>query len=275
MSGGERVARRIARAGVCSRREAERRIAAGRVTVNGAALGTPAATVGPEDRVTVDGALVPPPPRTRLWRYCKPRGLAATHADERGRPTVFAHLPAALPRVVSVGRLDIASEGLLLLTNDGALARRLELPASGLVRRYRVRADGALGAAARARLAEGVRADGVSYGPVSVETDEGSGRNRWHTVALREGRNRELRKLFAVFGLKVSRLIRTAYGPFALGDLAPGSAAEAAPIPAIPAIPGVPAADGRQETRASGPRRRRGRDGHTRGGAAPAPPGRA
>lgn len=240
MSGRERVARRIARAGVCSRREAERRIAAGRVTVNGAALASPAVTVGPEDRVTVDGALVPPPSRTRLWRYSKPRGLATTHADERGRPTVFAHLPAELPRVVSVGRLDIASEGLLLLTNDGALARRLELPASGLVRRYRVRADGALSSAACARLAQGVRADGVSYGPVSVEAVGGSGRNRWHTVALREGRNRELRKLFALFGLKVSRLIRTAYGPFALGDLAPGGAAEVSPVPAIAGVPAAP-----------------------------------
>ena len=243
MSGGERVARRIARAGICSRREAERRIAAGRVTVNGAVLAGPAVTVRPEDRVTVDGAPAPPPARARLWRYCKPRGLATTHADERGRPTVFERLPAHLPRVVSVGRLDIASEGLLLLTNDGALARRLELPATGLVRRYRVRADGALDAAARARLAEGARAGGVSYGPVSAELAGGSGRNRWHTVALREGRNRELRKLFALFGLRVSRLIRIAYGPFELGALPPGAVAEV-PAKALAAIAGQAAARG-------------------------------
>ena len=223
---GERVARRIARAGLCSRREAERRIAAGRVAVNGAALDSPATLVGADDLVTLDGAPVPPPPRTALWRYHKPRGLVTTHADERGRPTVFDRLPPDLPRLVSVGRLDIASEGLLLLTNDGALARHLELPATGFARRYRVRADGSLDDAACARLAAGVRIDGVAYSPAIVAPDPGgSGRNRWHTVTLREGRNREVRKLFALFGREIGRLIRISYGPFQLGGLAQGAAA--------------------------------------------------
>ena len=223
---GERVARRIARAGLCSRREAERRIAAGRVAVNGAVLDSAATVVGSGDRVTLDGAPVPPPPPTALWRYHKPRGLVSTHADERGRPTVFDRLPPDLPRLMSVGRLDISSEGLLLLTNDGALARHLELPATGLARRYRVRADGALDDAARARLAAGVRIDGVAYGPATVVADAGGGgRNRWHTVTLREGRNREVRKLFALFGREIGRLIRISYGPFQLGGLAPGAVA--------------------------------------------------
>lgn len=223
---GERVARRIARAGLCSRREAERRIAAGRVAVNGAVLDSAATVVGAGDRVTLDGARVPPPPPTALWRYHKPRGLVSTHADERGRPTVFDRLPPDLPRLMSVGRLDISSEGLLLLTNDGALARHLELPATGLARRYRVRADGALDDAARARLAAGVRIDGVAYGPATVVADAGGGgRNRWHTVTLREGRNREVRKLFALFGREIGRLIRISYGPFQLGGLAPGTVA--------------------------------------------------
>ncbi len=226
---GERIARRIARAGLCSRREAERWIAAGRVALNGAMLDSPAVTVGAEDRVTVDGAALPPPPRAGLWRYHKPRGLVTSHADERGRPTVFERLPSGLPRLISVGRLDLNSEGLLLLTNDGALARHLELPATGFTRRYRVRADGVLDEAARVRLAKGVRFEGAAWGPVGVTVEEGSGRNRWHTVSLREGRNREVRKLFAAFGLEVGRLVRIAYGPFQLGKLEKGAVSPVAP----------------------------------------------
>ena len=227
--GAERVARRIARAGLCSRREAERWIAAGRVTVNGAVLDSPAVRGDAGDRVAVDGKALSAPDRAGLWRYHKPRGLVVSHADERGRPTVFDRLPRGLPRLSAGGRLDIAAEGLLLLTNDGALARHLELPATGLSRRYRVRADGALDAAACARLAAGVRIDGTAYGPVAVTVEEGSGRNRWHTVSLREGRNRELRKLFTRFGREISRLIRVAYGPFQLGGLPPGQIAQVTP----------------------------------------------
>ncbi len=225
----ERIARRIARAGLCSRREAERWIAAGRVSLNGVTLGTPAVTVGADDHIAVDGEVLPPAPKARLWRYHKPRGLVTSHADERGRPTVFGQLPDNLPRLISVGRLDFNSEGLLLLTNDGALARHLELPATGFVRRYRVRADGALDTAARAKLAAGLRIGSVAYGPVTAVLQEGSGRNRWHMISLREGRNREVRRLFAHFGLDVSRLIRVSYGPFQLGKLGAGAVA---PVPA-------------------------------------------
>ncbi|MBV9811200.1 MAG: pseudouridine synthase, partial [Acetobacteraceae bacterium] len=174
----------------------------------------------------VGGKLVEPPQRTRLFRYHKPVGLVTTHRDPEGRPTVFERLPPALPRVVSVGRLDLASEGLLLLTNDGALARRLELPATGWLRRYRVRAWGRITDAELATLARGVTVAGVRYGPIEAGVDSRRGENVWLTVALREGRNREVRRVLSHLGLQVSRLIRIAYGPFQLGALPTGAVEE-------------------------------------------------
>jgi 23S rRNA pseudouridine2605 synthase len=229
--GRERIARRLARAGLCSRREAERWIAEGRVRVNDVLLASPAVNVGPGDRVEVDGEPVAAPERPRLWRTHKRRGLVTSHRDEHGRPTVFDRLPPELPRVVSVGRLDLDSEGLLLLTNDGDLARHLEHPASGLLRRYRVRAFGTVDERAFARLAAGAVVGGVRYGPLGVRIDrrgdrDGRPGNCWFTVSLREGRNREVRRLFAELGLEVNRLIRVAYGPFQLGALAPGAVEE-------------------------------------------------
>ena len=224
--GGERIAKRIARAGVCSRREAERRILAGRVSLNGTALRDPAVNVGLQDRVEVDGALLPEPEPARLWRYHKPAGLVTTDRDPEGRPTVFEDLPAHLPRVVSVGRLDLASEGLLLLTNDGALARELELPSRGWVRRYRARVRGRVDEGRLARLAGGVEVAGERYGPIAASLDEQRGGNAWLTVALAEGRNREVRRVLEYLGHPVNRLIRIAYGPFQLGKLARGAVAE-------------------------------------------------
>ena len=223
---GERIAKRLARAGLCSRREAERWIADGRVAVDGVVLTSPAVAVGAQARITVDGKPLPAAAPTRLWRYHKARGLICTRSDPRGRPTVFADLPANLPRVLSVGRLDINSEGLLLLTNDGALARRLELPATGWLRSYRVRVFGRPDRGRLATLARGVTIDGVVYGPVDAELDRQRGGNAWLTVGLREGKNREVRRLMAHLGLTVNRIIRVAYGPFELGNLASGAVAE-------------------------------------------------
>ena len=227
MSGeGERIAKRIARAGVCSRREAERRILAGRVSLNGQALRDPAVNVGPQDLVEVDGALLAAPEPARLWRYHKPAGLLTTDHDPEGRPTVFESLPPHLPRVVSVGRLDLASEGLLLLTNDGGLARELELPSRGWVRRYRARVRGRVDEARLARLACGAEIDGWRYGPITASLDEQRGGNAWLTVSLAEGRNREVRRVLEHLGHPVNRLIRLAYGPFQLGNLPRGAVAE-------------------------------------------------
>ena len=227
MSGeGERIAKRIARAGVCSRREAERRILAGRVSLNGQALRDPAVNVGPRDLVEVDGALLAAPEPARLWRYHKPAGLLTTDRDPEGRPTVFESLPPHLPRVVSVGRLDLASEGLLLLTNDGGLARELELPSRGWVRRYRARVRGRVDEARLARLAGGAEIDGWRYGPIAASLDEQRGGNAWLTVSLAEGRNREVRRVLEHLGHPVNRLIRLAYGPFQLGRLPRGAVAE-------------------------------------------------
>ncbi len=223
---GERIAKRLAAAGLCSRREAERWIADGRVAVNGTVLRTPAVTVGPDDRIVVDGTPLPERPPVRMWRYHKPAGLITTHRDPEGRPTVFDRLPPELGRVVSVGRLDLTSEGLLLLTNLGALARRLELPATGWTRRYRVRVFGRVDDAALAALAKGMTVDGVRYGPVEAHVDSVRGDNAWLTVALKEGKNREVRRLLEPLGLVVGRLIRTAYGPFQLGTLARGAVDE-------------------------------------------------
>lgn len=219
-----RIARAMARAGLCSRREAERWIADGRVSVNGRLLQTPACEVGPGDKVLVDGEPLPQSEPPRLWRYHKPRGLVTTHADPEGRPTVFDNLPDGLPRVISIGRLDFNTEGLLLLTNDGALARHLELPSTGWLRRYRVRAHGRVTQADLDRLKDGITIDGVRYGPVEATLDTLQGGNIWVTLALREGKNREVRRILESLGVQVNRLIRVSYGPFQLLDLKPGEA---------------------------------------------------
>ena len=223
---GERVAKVLARAGVCSRRDAEKLIAEGRVKLNGKTLDTPAVKVGANDRLTVDGAPIGAAPVTRLWRYHKPSGLVTTHRDPTGRPTVFEHLPDDLPRVISVGRLDLTSEGLLLLTNDGALARRLELPSNGWLRRYRARAFGRITQAELDVLRDGVSVDGVNYRAIDAKLERGQGANAWITLSLREGKNREVRRVLEALGLKVNRLIRVSYGPFELGTLAAGAVEE-------------------------------------------------
>ena len=219
---GDRIAKWLARAGVASRRDAERLVAEGKVTLNNAAVTHPATFVTPGDLVQVNGRLVDPPDRTRMWRYHKPDGLVTTHHDPQGRPTVFDKLREQLPRVISVGRLDLTSEGLLLLTNDGELARRLELPATGWIRRYRVRVHGEADPRALAALGKGVTIDGVRYGPIEAGLDSRKGENAWLSVGLREGRNREIRRVMAHLGLSVTRLIRIAYGPFQLGTLPRG-----------------------------------------------------
>jgi 23S rRNA pseudouridine2605 synthase len=236
----ERIAKVLARAGLCSRRDAERWIAEGRVSVDGNVLTTPATTVTRASRIRVDGKPLAPPDRTRLWRYHKPPGLVTSHRDERGRPTVFAALPKDLPRLISVGRLDVASEGLLLLTNDGGLARRLELPATGWLRRYKVRVHGSVEPASLAGLARGVTVDGTSYGPIRASLERTQGSNAWIGMALAEGKNREVRRVFESLGLQVTRLIRLSYGPFQLGNLARGAVAEV-PQKALAEQLGMPA----------------------------------
>lgn len=223
---GERIAKRLARAGVCSRRDAEKLIDEGRVSVDGEVLRTPATLVTESAIITVDGKVVGAPERTRMWRYHKPRGKLTTSRDPQGRPTIFEDLPRGIPRVISVGRLDFNSEGLLLLTNDGALARQLELPGTAWVRRYRVRAFGRVGPAEIARLAKGMTVSGIHYGGIETQLDREQGDNVWLTMSLREGKNREIRKVLEALGLKVSRLIRVAYGPFQLGRLEPGEIEE-------------------------------------------------
>jgi 23S rRNA pseudouridine2605 synthase len=223
---GQRIAKVIARAGVCSRRDAEAWIAAGRVTVNGKALASPAFNVSEADDVRVDGKPLAAPERTRLFLFHKPKGLVTTARDPEGRNTVFAVLPPDLPRVVAIGRLDINTEGLLLLTNDGGLARVLELPSTGWLRRYRVRAHGSIDQAALDRLAEGVAIDGVDYRGVEAKLDREQGANAWLTLGLREGKNREIKKILEHLGLAVNRLIRISFGPFELGDLPEGEVME-------------------------------------------------
>jgi 23S rRNA pseudouridine2605 synthase len=223
---GERIAKLMARAGLCSRRDAERWIAEGRVSVDGKVLASPALALTGEHDIRVDGKPLPMPELTRLWRYHKPAGLVTTHRDERHRPTVFAHLPPELPRLVSVGRLDLNSEGLLLLTNDGGLARALELPSRGWLRRYRLRVHGPVDPARLAALEQGITIDGIAYGPIRAQLDRAQGSNAWLTVSLHEGKNRELRRVMEQLGLDVTRLIRIAYGPFQLGDLARGQVEE-------------------------------------------------
>lgn len=222
----ERVAKVIARAGLGSRREIEDWIAAGRVAVNGAVLESPAVTVTAQDRIEVDGQPLPEKERTRLFIYHKPKGVVTTNRDPEGRTTLFEILPRGLPRLVSVGRLDLNSEGLLLLTNDGGLARTLELPETGWLRRYRVRAKGEIDQAKLDTLLKGVTVEGIEYGPIEAVLDRVQGANAWITVALREGKNREVRNVLAALGMIVNRLIRISYGPFQLGEIPEGGIEE-------------------------------------------------
>ncbi|MGY2050700.1 pseudouridine synthase [Methylobacterium sp. JK268] len=222
----ERIAKVIARAGVASRRDAEAMIAEGRVTLNGEVLATPAVTVGPGDRITVDGEPLPTRERTRLWLFHKPRGVVTTARDPEGRQTVFDVLPEDLPRVVAIGRLDINTEGLLLLTNDGGLAKVIAHPETGWLRRYRVRAYGDVDQAMLDRLRGGVTIDGMEYGPIEATIDRQQGDNVWLTLGLREGKNREVKRILEHLGLSVNRLIRLSFGPFQLGELEVGLAEE-------------------------------------------------
>jgi 23S rRNA pseudouridine2605 synthase len=223
---GERIAKVIARAGVCSRRDAERLIAEARVKVNGETVDTPARKVQPADLVEVNGTALPAREASRLWRYHKPAGLIVSHRDPKGRQSVFDVLPKDLPRVVSIGRLDFTTEGLLLLTNDGELERKLELPATGWTRRYRVRVHGTVEQPALDRLKQGITIAGIRYGPIEARIERKQGTNSWVSFALKEGKNREIKRVCEHLGLQVNRLIRISFGPFQLGDLAKGEVAE-------------------------------------------------
>jgi len=223
---GERIAKVLARVGVGSRREVERMVAAGRVAIDGRVLDTPAVNISRLEGITVDGKPVTPGEPARLWRYHKPAGLVTSHRDPQGRPTVFERLPGHLPRVVSVGRLDLASEGLLLLTNDGTLARKMELPETGWTRRYKVRVHGRVGDALLAALAAGPVVDSIAYAPIQARVERAGNANTWLAVTLTEGKNREIRHVLGAFGLTVNRLIRIAFGPFTLGKLPRGAASE-------------------------------------------------
>lgn len=223
---GERVAKWMARAGLCSRREAERWIADGRVKVEGKRIDTPAIVVDAAEKIEVDGQTLSPPDTPRIWRYHKPPGLVTTHKDEKGRATVFDKMPEHLPRVISVGRLDLNTEGLLLMTNDGGLARTLELPKTGWKRRYRVRVYGSVAPARLEKLKDGITIDGVKYGAIEAKMEKRTTANAWLQMTLTEGKNREIRRVLEHLGLKVNRLIRTDYGPFKLGDLTRGAVKE-------------------------------------------------
>ena len=222
----ERVAKRIARSGYCSRRDAERLIASGRVAVDGKVLSSPAVTVTDANRITVDGEALPRPEQPRLFRYHKPAGVLTAARDPEGRPTIYDRLPENLPRLMPIGRLDMGSEGLLLLTNDGELKRRLELPATGWVRRYRVRVHGRIDESKLEGLHDGIVIDGFHYGPIQARLDRVQGSNAWLTIALREGKNREIRRVLEHFGWPVNRLIRLSFGPFQLGGLPVGEVEE-------------------------------------------------
>ena len=223
---GDRIAKVLSRAGIASRREAERMIEDGRVSVNGKTITSPALNVTANDRVVVDGKQVGEPDPPRIWLYHKPAGLVTTERDEKDRPTVFASLPENMPRVMSVGRLDLNSEGLLLLTNDGEVKRKLELPSTGWLRRYRVRINGSVSEAKLDELRAGITVEGIQYQPMVVTFDRQQGANAWLTVSLREGKNREIRRAMESIGLVVNRLIRVSYGPFRLGELKAGEVEE-------------------------------------------------
>lgn len=229
MDKGERIAKVMARAGLCSRREAEVWILEGRVSVDGTILDSPAVCVTPENCIMVDGKLLPQKAPPRLWLYHKPKGLVTSHKDELGRPTLFEALPKNLPRVISVGRLDLNSEGLILLTNDGELARHLELPSTGWVRTYRVRVHGRVDPQILKTLKNGITVEGIHYGAITATLERQQGDNAWLLVSLKEGKNREVRRVFEYLGWPVNRLIRTHYGPYELGSLKPGEV-KAAPV---------------------------------------------
>jgi 23S rRNA pseudouridine2605 synthase len=235
---GERIAKTMARAGLCSRRDAEGWIAAGRVSVNGQVLTSPAFNVRDDDEIIVDGRKLPRAEATRLFLFHKPAGLVTSARDELGRDTVFDHLPEGLPRLISVGRLDLNTEGLLLLTNDGGLSRYLELPATGWVRTYRVRAYGTVSQDALDGLKGGVTIDNVRYGPIDAIFDQQTGSNCWLVFSITEGKNREVRKVLDYMGLKVNRLIRVSYGPFRLNDMEEGEVLEVRPRDLHEMIPG-------------------------------------
>ena len=222
----ERLAKFMARSGVCSRRGAEELIKQKRVTVNGEIIDTPAYNVEGNEKILLDGEPLPQKDITRLWIYYKPVGLVTTHKDEKSRPTVFEHLPEDMPRVISVGRLDLNSEGLLLLTNNGELSRKLELPSNGWARRYKVRVHGSVNEKKLADLKNGVEVEGIQYGSIKAEIVTIKGTNAWLMVTLNEGKNREIRKVMKSIGLEVNRLIRLSYGPFQLGSLKPGETKE-------------------------------------------------
>ena len=226
---GNRIAKVLARAGISSRRDAEKIIAEGRVRVNGKVIDSPALNITDTDRVSVDGKLVAEPEAARLWLYHKPPGLVTTEKDEQGRQTVFESLPADMPRVMSIGRLDITSEGLLVLTNDGAVKRKLELPSTGWLRRYRVRINGSVSEDRLDQVRKGITVDGVAYAPMGVNFDRQQGANAWLTCTLKEGKNREIRRTMEAIGVVVNRLIRISYGPFQLGNLKPGEVEELKP----------------------------------------------
>jgi 23S rRNA pseudouridine2605 synthase len=255
----ERIAKRLARAGLCSRRDAERWIAAGRVKVDGKLLETPAFIVTDQSQIEVDGKPLPGADRARLWRYHKPPGELVTARDPEGRRTIFDSLPAGMPRVVTVGRLDFMSEGLLLLTNDGGLARRLELPANGWIRRYRARVHGTVDEARLAALAGGITLEGVRYGAIQAKLDRQQRSNAWLEMALTEGKNREVRRVLAHLDLPVMRLLRIAFGPFHLGELERGQVDEI-PAQALDNLLGVkrpPRKAGWAKPRAKGPQPRK------------------
>lgn len=223
---GDRIAKVLARAGIASRREAERLIEAGRVTVNGKKIDSPALNVTESDKITFDGKPLAEPEPERVWLYHKPTGLVTSHKDEKGRETIFDHLPDTMPRVMSVGRLDLNSEGLLILTNDGALKRKLELPSTGWLRKYRVRVNGRPTDDTVAPLRKGVSIEGERFQPMEISLDRQQGANAWLTIGIREGRNREIRRAMETVGLSVNRLIRISYGPFQLGQLKQGEVEE-------------------------------------------------